>query len=293
MIEFLSGAISWRKSMGDITVVTAFFDIGRGSLPSTYRGRALPFHQHRSVDTYFDFFKNLAKIKNDLIVYTTANFAKRIYEIRKEYGLEKKTKVVVCDSYLPEKYEPIKTKIEKIMNDPAYYGKVVNPQLIEYWHSDYVLVNIFKSHYVSDAIEKGLVHTDLAAWIDFGYCREPDRIPEPHTWSFNFDTEKIHFFCMRPIEPERPIDSIIYTGDVYIQGCHIVAGTKKWSLLKEHMFKSLSSLLSHNLIDDDQTLLLLSFLMNPENYQLHQANPNDWFIIFKVYNDAQRNLQTV
>lgn len=275
--------------MGDITVVTAFFDIGRGSLPTSHRGRVLPPHQHRGVDTYFDYFRNLAKIKNNLVVYTTGNFARTIHEIRKENGLEDKTKIIVCDSYLPDNFHSVKEKIEKIMNSPSYYEKVANPQLIEYWHSDYVLVNIFKSLYVSDAIEKGLVKTDLTAWIDFGYCRNPNTLTEPYTWSYDFNEDKIHFFNMRPIENERPIDSIIYTGDVYIQGCHIVAGTKKWSLLKELVFRNLNILLNHNLIDDDQTLLLMAYLTQPEDFELHFVDPSDWFVAFRNFN-AQHNL---
>jgi protein YibB len=279
--------------MSDITVVTAFFDIGRGSLPTTYRGRVLPQHQHRSVDTYFSFFENLAQLKNDMVVYTTGDFAKRIYECRRDFGLENRTKVVVVDSYLPESMIPVKNKIEKIMNDPAYYEKVVNPQLIEYWHSDYVLVNIFKSLYVTDAIEKGLVGTDLTAWIDFGYCRNEHTIPEPKSWTYDFDVDKIHFFNMTDIDKTRPIDNIIYTGDVYIQGCHIVAGTKKWELLKDLVMKNLNVLLNYNLIDDDQTLLLMSYLTQPQDFELHFVDPSDWFVAFRKFNNAKHNLQTV
>jgi protein YibB len=279
--------------MSDITVVTAFFDIGRGSLPATYRGRALPPHQHRSVDTYFSYFENLAQLDNDMVVYTTPNFAKRVYETRAKFGLEKRTKVAVVDSYLPENFKPVKNKIEQIMNNPEYFEKVVNPQLIEYWHSDYVLVNIFKSLYVTDAIQNRFVKTDLTAWIDFGYCRNENTIPNPKTWSYNFDTEKIHFFNMAEIDKERPIDNIIYTGDVYIQGCHIVAGTKKWELLRQLVFKNLNALLNYNLSDDDQTLLLMSYLTQPEDFELHFVDPSDWFVIFKRFNDAQHNLQTM
>ena len=49
-----------------ISIVTAFFDIGRGNLPNEKHGRILPHYQHRSVDTYFDFFSKLAKIQNDM-----------------------------------------------------------------------------------------------------------------------------------------------------------------------------------------------------------------------------------
>jgi len=272
--------------MSDITIVTSFFDIGRGNLPKEKHGRVLPHYQHRSLDTYFDYFNYLAKLKNDMVVYTTPDLAERVHDIRKQNGLEDRTQVVVMGSYLPKGFGEVKEKIEEIMNSPDYYEKVVNPQLIEYWHSDYVLVNIFKSLYVSHAIESGLVKTDLTAWIDFGYARTIDTLPKSLEWKYPFDSDKIHFFNMRDIEPERPIDSIIYTGDVYIQGCHIVAGTKMWDTLKDLVMKNLNCLINYKLIDDDQTLLLMSYLTDPEKFELRYNSPHDWFRIFKDYNNA-------
>ncbi len=268
----------------DISVVTAFYDIGRGNLPKSKHGRELPFYQHRSVDTYFEFFSNLAKLQNEMVIYTTPDFEDRVLTIRKENGLEELTKVVTRESYLPTEYEQIKERVQKTMDDPNYYDKVINPQLIEYWHADYVLVNIFKAWYVTDAIEKNLISNDLTAWIDFGYVRNNTTIPASNRWTYDFNKEKIHFFNQRNIDP-RPINDIIYTGDVYIQGCHIVAGTKKWSLLKELVMDNVNLLLLHNLIDDDQTLLLMSFLTKPDEFELHPADPNDWFRIFRKYND--------
>jgi protein YibB len=269
----------------DISIVTAFYDIGRGNLPKVKHGRELPFYQHRSVDEYLQFFSNLAKLKNEMVVYTTPDLIETVLSIRKHYGLEHLTKVITTESYMPQRYELIKPMVQKVMDDPNYYKKVINPQLIEYWHADYVLVNIFKAWYVTDAIEKGLISNDLTAWIDFGYVRNDTTIPPSNRWTYNFDREKIHFFNQHQIDPARPIDSIIYTGDVYIQGCHIVAGTKKWSTLKDLVLKNLDVLLQNNLIDDDQTLLLMSYLSSPQDCELHPADPNDWFRIFRVYNE--------
>jgi protein YibB len=269
----------------NITIVTAFFDIGRGELPAEYRGRLLPHHQHRSVETYFDFFKNLAKLKNDMVIYTTKEHADRIRNIRIAEGLGDKTYVMVMPSYLPEGFKEYKDKVQEVMDDENYWRKVHNPQLIEYWHSDYVLINIFKALYVTHAINSGLVKNDLAAWIDFGYCRNPNTIPESKIWSYPFATDKIHMFNMRDIEPERPIDDIIYTGDVYTQGCHIVAGVNMWPTFMQLMLSSLNTLLEHGLIDDDQTLMLMSYLSKPELFQLRPNSPSDWFRIFKDYND--------
>jgi hypothetical protein len=147
-----------------------------------------------------------------------------------------------------------------------------------------VLVNIFLFFYVANAIDSGLVKTDLTACIDFGYCRTDTTVLPCNKWSYDFNTDKIHLFNIRPIEPERPIDSIIYTGDVYIMGCHIVAGTKKWEYFRNLVFGCLSKLIEHNLIDDDQTLLLMAYLTNPAEFELHSVDPEDWFIIFKNYN---------
>ena len=140
----------------NITVVTAFFDIGRGDLPAEFRGRLLPHHQHRSVETYFEFFKNLAKLKNDMVIYTTREFEDRIRAIRIAEGLGDKTYVMVLPSYLPNGFDGVKQDVERIMEDETFWKKVHNPQLIEYWHSDYVLVNTLKAHYVTDAINSGL-----------------------------------------------------------------------------------------------------------------------------------------
>ena len=65
-----------------ITIVTAFFDLGRGDLPAMIRGRILPHHQHRSVETYFEFFDNLARINNPMVIHTTKDLSERIAAIR-------------------------------------------------------------------------------------------------------------------------------------------------------------------------------------------------------------------
>ena len=274
-------------AMSEITVVTAFFDVGRGNLPYEKHGRVLPEYQHRSVDTYFEYFSHLSELKNDMVIYTSNDLAQRVSEQRAKNDLIDKTKICALEYYLPQEFNQIKEKIQEIQSNPNYINKVINPQLIEYWHADYVLVNILKSLYVCHAIEHGLIKTDLVSWIDFGYCRNNTTIPEYKTWNYNFDVNKMHLFNQREIEPNRPIDSIIYTGDVYIQGCHIVGGKSAWLRFRNIMLNCLDALLKNNLIDDDQTLLLMSYLSDTKNCELHYSDPNDWFTIFKKFNSKK------
>ena len=280
--------------MSNITIVTAFFDIGRGELPAMKHGRILPHHQHRSTEMYFHYFENLARLNNPMVIYTTPDLVDRVVTLRKKYGHDSDdmTTVIHADSYLPEPIRHLKDRVQEIMDNPEFVNMVDNPQLIEYWHSDYVLINMMKSGFVASANFEGYIKTPLAAWIDFGYVRSLETIPEEvvkNGWSFNFDPEKIHLFNQRPldiVEKGRSINDIIKTGDVYIQGCHIVGGTEKWNDFAEKFFEELNTLLINNVIDDDQTVLLMTALNNPKLVELHYNTPDDWFRVFKDYNNA-------
>lgn len=270
--------------MHDIDIVTAFFDIGRGNVPEKVMGRPVPDFIKRSTDEYFEYFENLAKIKNNLIVYTTKDLEDRVLSIREKNGLVENTKVVSLDSYFVDNNRYLKEKVLSVMNSKDYILNVKNPELIEYWNPDYVLVNLFKSSYVVDAINKGYVKNKTVAWIDFGYCRDSNALPNNKIWKYDFDIDKIHLFNIKDVNDGRDISDIIYTGDVYIQGCQIVAGKEKWKWLKETMLDKFNATLDKNLSDDDQTYLLLSYLENPDNFVLRSGNVNDWFTILKNYN---------
>ena len=61
--------------MSDITIVTAYFDIGRNN----WKG------YERNNNKYIQYFKFWAKIRNNIIVYTNKDLVEKIYEIRNNY----------------------------------------------------------------------------------------------------------------------------------------------------------------------------------------------------------------
>ena len=63
--------------MNDITIVTAFFDIGREKFKGYERGN----------NKYINYFKFWARINNNIIIYTNANFEKEIKQIREDFEL--------------------------------------------------------------------------------------------------------------------------------------------------------------------------------------------------------------
>jgi protein YibB len=265
--------------MNEISIVTAFFDIGRGDWTPS---KGLPHYLQRTTDTYFDRFANMAKLDNTIVVYTSEDLAEKVWELRK--GKESETVVVVVD--FEKEFDEYRDSIRKIQNNPDYLAKI-NPNQIknpEYWSADYVLVNMLKSHFVNHAIGSGVISTDLVAWLDFGYCREDNTLNNVKLWNYPFNKEKIHFFNIKDYKGTS-ITDIIANNDVHITGPCIVASQSMWPELEKLVDKSFRELLDKNLIDDDQTLLLMSYLTQPDSFELHPISPNDWFIAFRKYNE--------
>ena len=97
-------------NLKELTIITAFFDIGRENFKEF----------SRSNDQYLEYFKFWARIQNNLVVYTNKIMAKKVEEVRREFGLLDKTKVVVIDDYLniePEIYK----SMEKISKMKHFY----------------------------------------------------------------------------------------------------------------------------------------------------------------------------
>jgi protein YibB len=265
------------KKNNEISIVTAFFDIGRGSWG---KDPSLPHFVPRSTDTYFERFSHLAKLENEMVIYTSEDLVDQIKAIRGD----KPTKVISVD--YKNMFESLRNKITEVQSNPDYQ-KMINPAQIkmpEYWNADYVLVNALKSVFVNDAIDNDFIHNDLVSWLDFGYCRNEDTLNGVTKWCYDFDTDKIHLFKLKDWKEGTYIQDVIANNDVHMTGPCIVAGKSMWLVLKQLIEHNMNELLINNLVDDDQTLLLMSYLIKPEIFELHQVSDNDWFVAFKDFN---------
>jgi hypothetical protein len=132
-----------------------------------------------------------------------------------------------------------------------------------------------------------MVDTDLVAWLDFGYCRTADKVPESKRWSYDFDIEKMHLFNYKDYD-DTPIQRIISTNDVFILGAKIVGGKSAWPKFETLMKDSLVELGQNGMVDDDQTLMLMSTIKQPDLFELHKIPDHqlglDPFVIFSDFN---------
>jgi len=264
--------------MNEISIVTAFFDIGRGEWTPD---KNLPHYLQRTTETYLERFGHMAKLENEIIVFTSADMVDKIKALRED----RPTSIITMD--FKNSFKKIREIVTEIQQNPEYQAKI-NPMQVrnpEYWNADYVVVNLMKASFVVEAIRIGVIDNDLVAWLDFGYCRDQVTLNDVTTWSYPFDKEKIHFFNIKDWKEGTIIQDVIANNDVHITGPCIVADKKMWPTLQALVAHSMDELIKNQLVDDDQTLLLMSYLLKPELFELHPVSSNDWFVAFKEFSE--------
>lgn len=284
MIEYRSGNKLLRVNMHNISIVTAFYDIGRGEWTPD---KGLPHYLHRSTDVYIERFKRLTKLYNDITVFTSPDLVEKLQKACE--GGNSKVNIVAFD--VINLASELRKVIKEIQEKESFIQRIHPSQMKnpEYWNEDYVLVTNMKALFPNLAIDKNLVQNDMVAWIDFGYCRSDSNITQSCTWNYNFDPEKIHLFSYKDYDG-KSIETIVGTNDVYILGAKVVAHKKMWPDMLKLMEESFNDLLSIDMVDDDQGLWLMSYLKNPDIFELHKIPDHqlghDPFVLFNQFNDT-------
>jgi protein YibB len=263
----------------EVTLVTAFFDIGRGSW-SAGAGRAFS----RSLADYLGYFAHLARIRNRMVVFVDERLAPEVLRLRREAGNDAATIIYTHPDLLGDAaLAPLRALIAARMT-PAFRRFVWRPQAPEYRSPPYVLVNVLKAPLVCAAIDLGAVAAAQAAWIDFGYCRDGNRFDPAAPWRFDA-RGRMNLFHLYPLD-ERPVFDVVRHGYVYFMGGSIVGPVRCWPAFRGELDAALRSLTECGLIDDDQTLLLMAWRRDPAGYIVHPVHPSDWFVLFRRFGSA-------
>lgn len=275
-----------------ITIVTAFFDIGRGNW-SIENGH--PDYLQRTNETYLNYFSYLAKLENEMIVFTSKEFVADIEKIRDG----KVTHIVEID--LDLKFKDKLQEIQKILGNSLYKQKIPQEQLKnpEYWSAKYVLITNLKVYFVSNAIKAGYVNNRLIAWVDFGYCRDKETLLGISNWYYPFDEDYIHCFTLRPSKilgiknpkfprSEKDVLSAITNNKVYIIGGVTISSKKTWLEFNNIYDTCKNNLIAKNILDDDQGIYLMCYVTKPNMIKLHylgktKQGKRNWFGVMQKF----------
>lgn len=268
----------------DISIVTAFFDIGRGDWTPD---KGIPGFVHRTTETYLERFGTMASLDNEMVIYTSPDMVDRVWGYRK--GKEDRTTVVPVPiaSMYPERREAIR----RVQSDPAFIAKI-NPNLRrnpEYWSVDYVLVTNLKSVFTAHAVQNNLVHCQQVAWMDFGYCRSPAALGGSTKWRYRFTPNKIHLFIFNSYHSGMPIEHIVANNIVFVCGAAVVGSRDLWPEFARLNNFAAEELLKMNLVDDDQTLWMMASLYKSDIIEIHKISDQDWHPVLRLFNTEAKS----
>ena len=267
----------------DITVVTAFFDLGRGywKLPG---GKASPFQ--RSLDQYFGYFAILARLKNPMVIFVSPEHAQPVLNLRKAAGLENITTVYTISSLF--EIDQIQSLISEVQGKMtrAFQDWVRFPKAPECTQPAYVVLDALKSIFVDTAIAVRAVPCEQVAWLDFGYARDDNCFDVTRSWRFDAGG-KINLFHMRPLD-DIPTFKVVQRGYVYFQGGCKIGPVSAWPAFSTAIDRALAGLLTSDLVDDEQTLLLMAWREDPSAYRVHPMDRRDWRVAIRMFNEERQ-----
>ncbi len=250
--------------MSEISIVTWFFDIGR----KDWKGF------ERDNNTYAEYFKFWARVKNHVVVYTEPKMAEKVKKIRDEYGLLDKTTVIVIedvrkvDEYV---YNLINTAISNEL--AVKYRR--HPWMPESCNPLYDYVTYLKAYFTADAIKRNIITTDTVAWIDFGFNHGGATYPISEEFDVLLTdknlSHKIHIFAVDELD-DVPIFEIVRNMHTYIAGAVTIAPKDLWQDLADLYRQAAVSLGQCGFGDDDQTLAVMAYRANPEIFSVHRID---------------------
>ena len=251
----------------DITIVTAFFDIGRKDFKS------IP----RSNEKYVEYFKFWARIKNNLVVYTDSVMAESVKKVRKEFGLLDKTTVITIDDISVINPE-ILNRMNKLDNEKTFLSFRYTDEATEN-NGLYNYVMLIKAWCVYDAVCKGYAKGQVA-WLDFGFNHGGKVYINPEEfdfkWQYDFN-DKITYFALKEDDNE-PIFKKVQSYDVTMMGFMFIVPDHLAKILWELELDAMNSLLDLGFTDDDQLIMLMCYRKQPDIFDIKIS---DWFMPLK------------
>lgn len=257
----------------EITLVTAFFRINRENWKNF----------ERNDNVYFSYFEHWARIQNQLIVFVESKeHRKRVLNIRKKFGNESNTRVIIIDDIKEIDKELLK-RISTACNHSIHQSFRIMPQNPEVIYPIYDYIMALKFWFLKEVVERKWNKNNHLAWIDFGFAHGSEVYPNAKefdfTWKASFG-DKLYFPALK-VDDHRPIFDIVRTMDVYVMGCILVGSAEQWKKAWDWMREAECSLADCGMADDDQTILLMLSRKYPENIKLVQSK--SWALFLKEH----------
>jgi hypothetical protein len=257
----------------DVTFATAYYDIGIGN-DSLWSGFT------RSTDLYFQYFENVKTINCNLVIYCSEKHLQKMKDCTKD---RTNTKIVVREftdlDFYVKFFEPVKT----LMASAEYRSRVVanspTPQVPEYNHPEYNIVNFNKIAFVVEAMNH--FSSSYYGWIDFGFGYSKPYVKYTIDKDYGrrvTKDSKVFMRCFRVPQQQQLFNpSEYWHNNPSIQGSSFIETEESIVKMYSLIENSIDTSIKMGCIDDDQTQYAMSYLLDPTNFNIVDGN---WFTHF-------------
>ena len=266
------------------TIVTAFFDIDRANFREGFK---------RDNSKYLSYFSFWARIRNHMIIYTEPKMYEQVMNIRKSFGLEKKTTIVTIDDVRDMDRE-IYESMEKALSNQKTVNFRANPNNPECNNALYNFIMYAKVIFIQDAMRRD-VCKDWIAWVDFGYNHGGEYSLEPNEfdflWTVDLDVTKAHYFCF-DLKEGIPIWEIVRSMPNCITGGLFMVPSSLAENIRILYREAAVALSACGFSDDDQTLSLMAYRSNPDLFAMHYLPSGGWFQPLEILTNGYKKFST-
>jgi hypothetical protein len=261
------------------TIVTAFFDIGRGDWNDEF---------NRSTDLYFMGFQEYLNLSYNIVLYLDSRYYDKYIKLINLYPNRiKDIKLILIDEVWLFNNIWCWKLLDKetyIMQDPTFKLYLKNrSNFPEHKYPKYTLINHAKIDFIMNAIENNLINTDLIAWSDFGnflyhkpYQSRPFDINK-------INKNKINVCIMNELdENDKNIFYTLAHAPEKMTGTFWIGPIIKMAEYQQ-IYHNILTIFQNNMIaDDDQHIMIHCYLSQPELFQLHNFK-NYWYNAFYFF----------
>jgi hypothetical protein len=267
--------------------VTMFFDIGRDKWKNVF---TRSFEQYlKEFEPFIPLF-NKKTCKNDLlVVFIDKKWENMLLEKIEFYKIDNNSfniKVVGIDNnfmnFLPM-WNTLKRENEVMHGE--YFKAIVAQRHIypEHSYPEYTLINHCKIDLICALIESKKINYDYYCWVDFGFFKLKENIPEKLLDINNFNLLTINYTLINTIDD---LDKNVYYTLKYAPekvGGYFFLGhrnkLKEFQKLYHEILNYFQNTL--NIVDDDQHLVLQCYFKNPSLFTMHYLGR--WHSVLREY----------
>lgn len=274
----------------DITLVTAFIDIGRNNWKNN--------DYKRTTDFYIDSFLKYLTYPYKMVCYIDEKYVDRVLDIYEKSQYKNKQFISINRNWLDSNIHAWKLiendriilNSQEFKNTMAYRLNFMYPDGIpetnvkehlfpENIYPEYNVTNHSKIDFINHAIKNGYISTYFTGWSDFGYfssfhsdgCSLPTNIIDTSKLNRN----KISICLIRDVvDTDRDmISTLIYAYEVFI-GSFYAGPTHIMEEFQSLYHDGVIELYKNQISDDDQHIYIRCHIKKPDIFDLHIFNGN-------------------